>query len=717
MAEQLQRHSESQDMSGQNSRSQQFRQNNTPEQSYNSEEQRQVYHSTQQSFNEQQDQYREQAFNTYDYQNNGDFSENDSGTGSGQNHFSDNADSSTEKNYESAFDKMSRTQNRQTTKSPPEAADGEESEKVLAPDKKLDKLINKKDAAIGKEEELYHSLKPKKKFRLISTKKYEGAFVSKEEKVQRLLHDRRMKWDAKEVRYSLKVPGTGGRLLLQRTEKRLTKRQNNKRRRKEHRGEYLKDITTRKAVKSAVRTGRLLFDDKTIAEDDDVAETKRYLKKGVRTGRLLVRENVWNISGKTNKYARMQNASDKAKLLDAKINHRVNRLAYRQDKAEAKAALTKAERKKKQQRARQQRKQREGNFIRRTQQNIKLGKKTVKETVKKTKNILSVVFSVGMIIAVFLFAIFFLFIFLMAIFQGSTEAYVQTLVQVDYSVMSDCTAYYRSLEADLEEMLLDTETLEEEIAAEVEEDIYEYVYNLADISFDSTTLVAYLGAKYVEFTLEEVKAELDELFALNYNLVIETKLEEREIDDVIQEVTICYITLEKTPLEEIVIGRMNEDQLYQYNIYKMSVGGQQVYGPVMKTDWTNLITSNFGERIHPITKERTKHNGVDIGIPVGTALYSAVDGTVTLATYSDTAGYYVKIQNSTGWTVIFMHMDSIHVKQGDAVKKGDFVGYSGNTGRSTGPHLHLEVRDAENNPVNPIFIIPQNCAGITSAEE
>jgi len=56
-----------------------------------------------------------------------------------------------------------------------------------------------------------------------------------------------------------------------------------------------------------------------------------------------------------------------------------------------------------------------------------------------------------------------------------------------------------------------------------------------------------------------------------------------------------------------------------------------------------------------------------------------------------------------------MHMDTLAVRPGDKVMQGDFLGHSGNTGRSTGPHLHLEVRDANDNPINPIFIVPQNC--------
>lgn len=70
----------------------------------------------------------------------------------------------------------------------------------------------------------------------------------------------------------------------------------------------------------------------------------------------------------------------------------------------------------------------------------------------------------------------------------------------------------------------------------------------------------------------------------------------------------------------------------------------------------------------------------------------------------------VTVQTDSGWTVTFMHMDSRTVMEGQRIEKGQHVGYSGNTGNSTGPHLHLQVHDQDKNPVNPIFIIPFSTA-------
>ena len=677
MAEQLlERNASSPDFAETGSHNQQFRQPEKKEDSYSRDANRKVYQSTQRSFDEQWSEYVEQAYNA-----------------------SYNAAKieSESRNIRKNTDNRSETPHISTTLPLPPAQ--------TFYDSALDKLVQKRDSTIKKEEQIYHSIKYKKGRRLITANRYQKKMpLTEKEAAQRLVTGRK-----RSVKYA--TYSTGDSLLFQKTEKRLTKKAYDKKSQKDYRRKYIRDV----AVGKAVRTGRLLFDDGSIEDDEDAAAVKRYLKKGARTGRIIVRKSVRDIDKKTNKYTRLKTAIDRENLLNLKIKQRNDRNTYRQELEAIKVMRRRSKQKKRMKQAMIDRKAREGNFFRRTWNNLKIKKKSVEQQARKTKNIVSVAVSVILILTVLLFSNMFLLIFGMSMVQGTAESYTQTIVQADYSDMSECTAYYRKLETDLTEKLMDTDTLEEEIREEYGDDIYEYVYELAEISFDSTTLVAYLGAKYVEFTLADVQPDLDEVFALNYVLHIETKMEYREAANA--DVKICYITLEKTPLEDIVIGRMTEEQLKQYQIYKMSSGGQQVYGPVMQEDWTNLITSNYGERIHPITGERTFHKGVDIGIPVGTPLYSAVSGTVTDAGNSSTAGNYVRIQNSTGWTVTFMHMDSFIVAAGDVVKQGDFVGYSGNTGRSTGPHLHLEVWDRDKNTVNPIFIIPQNCVRVETEED
>ncbi len=112
------------------------------------------------------------------------------------------------------------------------------------------------------------------------------------------------------------------------------------------------------------------------------------------------------------------------------------------------------------------------------------------------------------------------------------------------------------------------------------------------------------------------------------------------------------------------------------------------------------FSSAFGWRIHPVYKDRRFHYGVDLGGPKGTPIKATRSGKVTLATYSSSAGYYVKIDHGDGFTSIYMHMTHYIVKKGDKVEAGEVIGYMGSTGTSTGSHLHFGIT-YKGNYVNP----------------
>ncbi len=104
------------------------------------------------------------------------------------------------------------------------------------------------------------------------------------------------------------------------------------------------------------------------------------------------------------------------------------------------------------------------------------------------------------------------------------------------------------------------------------------------------------------------------------------------------------------------------------------------------------FTSSYGYRIHPITGVRTFHDGIDIAGPTGTNVYAYTDGVVTTVGYDRYYGRYIVINHGGGLTTIYKHLDSYLVKLGQNVKVGDHIGEMGNTGFSTGSHLHFEVR-------------------------
>jgi len=104
------------------------------------------------------------------------------------------------------------------------------------------------------------------------------------------------------------------------------------------------------------------------------------------------------------------------------------------------------------------------------------------------------------------------------------------------------------------------------------------------------------------------------------------------------------------------------------------------------------ITSLFGKRIHPISKEYTMHTGLDIASPRKTDLVSAQTGTIIFANWFAGYGKAIIIDHGGGYTTLYAHLDVISVEVGQVVKKGQSIGQTGNSGYSTGPHLHFEVR-------------------------
>jgi murein DD-endopeptidase MepM/ murein hydrolase activator NlpD len=104
------------------------------------------------------------------------------------------------------------------------------------------------------------------------------------------------------------------------------------------------------------------------------------------------------------------------------------------------------------------------------------------------------------------------------------------------------------------------------------------------------------------------------------------------------------------------------------------------------------VTSDFGSRLDPYTSERVMHAGLDIAGPHGKEVVAPSDGTVVFAGLEGGYGNVLVIDHGYGIKTRYGHLASIKVKAGERVKRGDIIAALGNTGRSTGPHLHYEVR-------------------------
>ncbi|MCK8824541.1 M23 family metallopeptidase [Fuchsiella alkaliacetigena] len=142
-----------------------------------------------------------------------------------------------------------------------------------------------------------------------------------------------------------------------------------------------------------------------------------------------------------------------------------------------------------------------------------------------------------------------------------------------------------------------------------------------------------------------------------------------------------------------------KESVVEYNDYLAS----KPSGWPVKTN-EKRITSKYGYRSHPVTGRRTFHNGLDIGVWYGTEIYATGEGKVIEAGWKGGYGRTVIIDHGFGYRTLYGHNQSLNVSVGDKVERGELIAYSGNSGQSTGPHLHYEVH-VDGKPVDPLEYI------------
>lgn len=409
-----------------------------------------------------------------------------------------------------------------------------------------------------------------------------------------------------------------------------------------------------------------------------------------------------------------------------------------------------------------------------------------------------------------------------AMFMQNTVNYTGVSYMSTDEAIREADLYYTQLEAQLQERINQMET--EEPGHE------EYRYNIGPIEHDPFVLISYLSAKYEVFTFDEVKQELDELFALQYHLQLEAVNEtvtetrmvrvgeslgqvvtsgycscpiccgiwsggptasgayptanhtiavdatnpfvpmgtrvvmngvEYTVEDTggfarygvqfdvyydshsdalahghrtweafladdngsrevevtsTRNVDVLNVTLESKSLLAICQDRLSMFKKELFSAYNQTKGNLQMFESPFDFNWYGRVSSYYGYRIHPITGANQIHNGLDIGVPSGTSVKAGLTGTVTASAYNDSYGNYVIIQDEDGYELRYAHLESRNVTQGTAVMKGDEIGKSGNTGTSTGSHLHVELlKDGER--LNPIFYLETGTGTIFGSNE
>ena len=248
----------------------------------------------------------------------------------------------------------------------------------------------------------------------------------------------------------------------------------------------------------------------------------------------------------------------------------------------------------------------------------------------------------------------------------------------------------------------------------------EYRYNIGAIEHDPYVLMGFLTAVYQDFSYSEAESVLRQLFGEQYSLSFSEETEiryrtETSIDpetgeeteeEVPYEWRILNVTLTSVPLENIVVSRMSAEQKEICEILLQTKGNRQYVQNVFGTNWLPYVTSYYGYRMHPISGAKDYHTGVDIGMSQGTEILAGHDGTVTLAGEAGGYGLCVAIAGEAygdhTLTTKYGHCSQLLVSAGQEVKAGDVIAKVGNTGNSTGPHLHLEVL-VDGEYLNPLY--------------
>jgi len=243
-----------------------------------------------------------------------------------------------------------------------------------------------------------------------------------------------------------------------------------------------------------------------------------------------------------------------------------------------------------------------------------------------------------------------------------------------------------------------------------------FIYLLLFLILIGVATVGY--TKYLEnvvLELDNKKSEIEARYTtLNKeHIALLSKVEKLKTNS--QELEIQISSLgEELENTKNILGISDEgfklDDTIDYS--KLSIAEKEVimsFVPNGKPMSGRRYSSGFGWRVHPIYKRKIFHRGLDISAPIGTKVRATANGIVETIRYNDGSGYgnLIVIKHNYGFKSAYAHLNSMSVKVGDYVTKGQIIARSGNSGRSTGPHLHYEVRYLDK-ILNPKIFITWN---------
>lgn len=200
--------------------------------------------------------------------------------------------------------------------------------------------------------------------------------------------------------------------------------------------------------------------------------------------------------------------------------------------------------------------------------------------------------------------------------------------------------------------------------------------------YDMKNKLSYFMNQFIELkstisSLQKAEAEFRKLFSLKSKKDVLEAVEVTDTGSIDMEAIRKQIDETIETVTEIKRYLSEEKDLYRSTPLGWPVKG--------------VITSGYGERVHPKYGDVAFHSGVDISIPAGTEVKATADGIVVFSGWSAGSGYTIVIRHGHGFSTAYAHNKENLVKIGQVVKRGDVIALSGNTGITTGPHLHYEV--------------------------
>lgn len=234
----------------------------------------------------------------------------------------------------------------------------------------------------------------------------------------------------------------------------------------------------------------------------------------------------------------------------------------------------------------------------------------------------------------------------------------------------------------------------------------EYISTISE--YDRDMLVEFQNiVKDVEKQEAALQEEYDELETMQNDLIVKqdsiSAMLESKSSEISQLESEIGETANKLAALEEAAAAAARKQAEAATVYAGTAGAAVVSGNGTFTHpcpGYSYISSEFGWRAQPLPGASSNHKGMDFAAGTGTPIYAAASGTVTSAGYSGNAGKLIIINHGNGLQTYYMHCHNIYVRAGQSVSRGQNIGEVGNTGNSTGPHLHFQVMSG-GVPVNP----------------